>query len=256
VVHAPGLLPRHHGLQADALDSSLFVLRCGRDSVYLLLYVEDIVLTGSSTTILQQVVSTINVEFKIKDMGAVHFFLGIQVQPRQDGFFLQQQQYAIDLLERAGMSDCRPYDTPVDTNAKLSTTAGTPLSTTDASDYRSLVGALQYLTMTRPDLQYAVQQACLHMHNPTTAHQGLVKRILRYIRGTTALGLHLRRSSHSDLTAYSDTDWAGCPDTRRSTSGYCVFMGDSLISWSSKRQTTVSRSSAEAEYRGVAHAVA
>jgi hypothetical protein len=244
------------GSKLTRSDSSLFVLRCGRDSVYLLLYVDDIVLTGSSTTILQQVVSTINVEFKIKDMGAVHFFLGIQVQPRQDGFFLQQQQYAIDLLERAGMSDCRPYDTPVDTNAKLSTTAGTPLSTADASDYRSLVGALQYLTMTRPDLQYAVQQACLHMHNPTTAHQGLVKRILRYIRGTTALGLHLRRSSHSDLTAYSDADWAGCPHTRRSTSGYCVFMGDSLIFWSSKRQTTVSRSSAEAEYRGVAHVVA
>jgi hypothetical protein len=119
--------------------------------------VDDIVLTGSSTAILQLVVSTINAEFKLKDMGAVHFFLGIQVQRRQDGFFLQQQQYAIDLLERASMSDCRPCDTPVDMNGKLSTTAETPLSTADASDYRSLVGALHYLTMTRPDLQYDVQ---------------------------------------------------------------------------------------------------
>jgi hypothetical protein len=94
------------------------------------------------------------------------------------------------------------------------------------------------------------------MHAPTTAHQCLVKRILRYVRGTTALGLHLRRSNNYDLVAYSDADWAGCPDTRCSTSGFCVFMGDSLLSWSSKRQTTVSRSSAEAEYRGVANAVA
>ncbi|XP_066375187.1 uncharacterized mitochondrial protein AtMg00810-like [Miscanthus floridulus] len=244
------------GFKPMRSNSSLFVLRQGNESIYLLLYVDDIVLTGSSTDILHRVIRTINAEFKLKDMGPVHFFLGIQVQRCLDGFLLQQQQYAIDLLDRAGMADCRPSDTPVDTSGKLSTTTRTPLSTADASDYRSLVGALQYLTMTRPDLQYAVQQAYLHMHAPTMAHQGLVKRILRYIRGTTELGLHLRRSSQSDLVAYSDADWAGCPDTRRSTSGYCVFMGDSLISWSSKRQTTVSRSSAEAEYRGVANAVA
>ncbi|XP_066334217.1 uncharacterized mitochondrial protein AtMg00810-like [Miscanthus floridulus] len=243
------------GFKPTCSDSSLFVLHQGNESIYLLLYVDDIVLMGSSTDILRRVIRTINAEFKLKDMGPVHFFLGIQVQRRPDGFLLQQQQYYIDLLDRAGMADCRPSDTPVDTSGKLSTTTGTPLSTADASDYWSLVGALQYLTMTRPDLQYAVQQACLHMHAPTTAHQGLVKRILRYIRGTTELGLHLRRSSQSDLVAYSDADWAGCPDTRRSTSGYCVFMGDSLISWSSKRQTTVSRSSAEAKYRGVANAV-
>jgi len=130
------------------------------------------------------------------------------------------------------MTECRPCDTPIDTAGKLSSDSGSPLNTADASDYRSLVGALQYLTMTRPDLQYAVQQACLFMHAPTMAHQALVKRILRYVRGTTALGLHLRGSNQNDLVAYSDADWAGCPDTRRSTSGFCVFMGDAMISWS------------------------
>ena len=231
------------------------MLRQGKESVYLLLYIDDIVLMSSSSDTLRRVTHDINAEFKLKDMGPVHYFLSIQVTRRSDGFLLQQQQYAMDLLERAGMADCRPSDTPIDTAGKLSGAAGSPLSSADASDYRSMVGALQYLTMTRPDLKYAVQQACLHMHSPSTAHQGLVKRILRYIRGTTALGLHLRRSNLSDLTTYSDVDWAGCPDTRRSTSGFCVFMGDSLISWSSKRQTTVSRSSAEAEYRGVANAM-
>ena len=115
---------------------------------------------------------------------------------------------------------------------------------------------MQYLTLTRPDIAHAVQQVCLYMHDPRESHFSLIKRILRYIKGTMAYGLALSRSRSHELVVYSDADWAGCPDTRRSTSGYCVFLGDNLISWSSKRQHTVSRSSAEAEYRGVANAVA
>nr|XP_051215907.1 uncharacterized mitochondrial protein AtMg00810-like [Lolium perenne] len=141
------------------------------------------------------------------------------------------------------MSDRHPCTTPIDTQAKLSDIGGELV--TDATDYRSLAGALQYLTLTRPDLSYAVQQICLHMHAPRQPHLALVKRVLRYVRGTLDLGLHLSASSSTALTAYSDADWAGCPDTRRSTSGYCVYYGDSLISWSSKRRTTVSRSSAK-----------
>ena len=152
------------------------------------------------------------------------------------------------------MSDCHPVTTHVDTQAKLSGSDGDLLA--DATEYRSLDDALQYLTLTRPDISYAVQQICLHMHAPRAPHLALVKRVLRYVRGTLEFGLHLRASSSTTLTAYSDADWAGCSDSRRSTSGYYVYYGDSLISWSSRRQTTVSRSSAEAEYRAVAHAVA
>nr|XP_020166349.1 uncharacterized mitochondrial protein AtMg00810-like [Aegilops tauschii subsp. strangulata] len=152
------------------------------------------------------------------------------------------------------MLNCKPAPTPVDTKAKVSALEGSPAS--DAAFYRSILGALQYLTLTRPDLQCAVQQVCLHMHAPRDSHWTLVKRILRYIRGTQSLGLTLTASASTDLVAYSDADWAGCPDTRRSTLGYCVYLGPSLISWSSKRQPTVSRSSAEAEYRAVANAVA
>ena len=144
--------------------------------------------------------------------------------------------------------------TPVDTKAKLSASDGSLAS--DAPFYRSIVGALQYLTLTRPELQYAVQQVCLHMHAPRDAHWSAVKRILRYICGTMDFGLSLHASPSTDIVAYSDADWAGCPDTRRSTSGYCVYLGSSLVSWSSKRQPTVSRSSAEAEYRAVANVVA
>jgi hypothetical protein len=110
------------------------------------------------------------------------------------------------------------------------------------------------LTLTRPDIAYAVNQVCLHMHSPCDVHWSLVKRILRYIRGTMSHGIHIHSSPSTAMVAYSDADWAGCPDTRRSTSGYCVFLGDTLVSWSSKRQTVVSRSSAEVEYRGVANA--
>ncbi|PWA35905.1 ribonuclease H-like domain-containing protein [Artemisia annua] len=122
-------------------------------------------------------------------------------------------------------------------------------------DYE-FAGSLQYLTFTRPDISYAVQQVFLHMHDPRAPHLSALKRILRYVRGTLDHGLQLFASSTTSLVAYSDADWAGCPTTRRSTSGYRVFLGNNLLSWSSKRQPTISRSSAEAEYRGVANAVA
>jgi hypothetical protein len=143
--------------------------------------------------------------------------------------------------------------TPVDTRAKLSASDGALVIV--PSEYRSLAGALQYLTLTRPDLAYGVHQACLYMHDPREPHLALIKRLLRYVKGTLDFGLHLSASSVSSLTAYYDADWAGCPDTRRSTLGFCVYLRDDLVSWSSKRQTIVSRSSAEAEYCAVAHAV-
>jgi hypothetical protein len=171
-----------------------------------------------------------------------------------EGFFLHQQQYAEEILDRAGMMNCKPATTPVDTKAKVSASDGVPLQ--DQTFYRSIAGALQYLTITRPELAYAVQQACLHMHAPRDVHWNIIKRILRYVRGTPSHGILLRASSSTTLTAYTDADWAGRPDTRRSTSGFCIFLGDALVSWSSKRQPVVSRSSAEAEYRGVANAAA
>jgi hypothetical protein len=241
------------GFSPTRSDSSLFVYKCGNQLAYLLLYVDDIILTASSMSLLQATINKLKSEFKIKDMGALKSFLGVEIRRSSTGFFLSQEKYAEDLLDRAGMSDYRPALTPVDTNGKLSS-HGAVLD--NPSEYRSLAGVLQYLTVTQPDLSYAVQQACLHMHDPRDCHLALIKRILRYVRGTTSLGLHLRASSSTALTAYTDADWAGCPDTRRSTSGYCVFFGESLVSWSSKWQPTVSRSSAEAEYRAVANAAA
>nr|GEW94177.1 hypothetical protein [Tanacetum cinerariifolium] len=147
---------------------------------------------------------------------------------------------------------CNPYKTPVDTESKLGP-YGEPVS--DPTLYRSLAGALQYLTFTRPDIFYVVHQVCLYMHDPRDSHFTALKRILRYVRGTIDHGLQLHVSSTAQLTAYIDADWAGCPVSRRSISGYYVFFGDNLLSWSAKRQVTLSQSSAEAEYRGVTNVV-
>jgi hypothetical protein len=244
------------GFVESKADTSLFVLCRGSATAYLLLYVDDIILTTSSVQLRQRIILALQREFSMKDLGQLHHFLGMHVQRQSDGFLLNQRQHMLDILDRAGMAACKSYATPVDTNPKLSATSGELLQPTDATDFRSLAGALQYLTFTRPDIAYAVQQVCLHMHAPRDIHLVALKRILRYIQGSLHLGLHLRPSSVEDLVVYSDADWVGCPNTRKSTSGYAVFLSANLISWSSKRQATVSHSSTEAEYRAVANAVA
>ncbi|KAM0049451.1 putative RNA-directed DNA polymerase [Helianthus debilis subsp. tardiflorus] len=242
------------GFRNSMCDTSLFIYQHGHQLAYLLVYVDDIVLTASHTDLLHGFITKLSAEFAMSDLGSLHHFLGITVTRDHRSLFLAQSQYARDILHRANMTACKPCHTPVDTNSKLSASDGNPLP--DGTLYRSLAGALQYLTITRPDLSYAVQQICLFMHAPRDTHFAFMKRVLRYIHGTIDLGLRLSASPNNSLVAYSDADWGGCPDTRRSTSGYCIFMGDNLISWSSKRQATISRSSAEAEYRGVANAVA
>ncbi|GJR30630.1 ribonuclease H-like domain-containing protein [Tanacetum coccineum] len=193
----------------------------GTDTAYLLLYVDDIVLTTSSKSLLQQIIRSLHQEFAMTNLSPLNYFLGISITRDSPGLFLSQKKYAIELLDRAYTDHC----------------------------------SLQYLTFTRPDISYAVQQVCLYMHDPREPHFSALKRILHYVRGTLDYGLQLFSSSNTDLVAYSDVDWAGCPTTRCSTFGYYVFLGNNLLSWSSKRQPMLSHSSAGVEYRGVANAV-
>ncbi|GJU41913.1 ribonuclease H-like domain-containing protein [Tanacetum coccineum] len=240
------------GFSPSRCDSSLFIYTQGSQVAYLLIYVDDIILTASSPVLLQQIVDSLHKEFDMTDLGALNYFLGISAVRHPTGLFLSQKKYARQLLERAHMVNCNPSRTPIDTDSKLGPD-GVPVQ--DPTLYRSLAGGLQYLTFTRPDLSYAVQQVCLYMHDPREPHFAALKRIMRYVQGTLELGLQLYASATTSLVGYTDADWAGCPSTRRSTSGYCVFLGDNLLSWSAKRQHTISRSSAEAEYRGVANVV-
>ncbi|GJT99815.1 ribonuclease H-like domain-containing protein [Tanacetum coccineum] len=240
------------GFSPSRCDSSLFIYRCSVDTTYLLIYVDDIVLTDSSIALLQKIIFSLHKEFDMTDLGALNYFLGISVTRDSTSMFLSPNKYAMELLKRAHMLNCNPTRTPVDTESELGL-KGTPIS--DPTLYRSLADGLQYLTFSRPDLCYVVQQICLYMHDPWEPHLAALKRIFRYVQGNLEFGLQLYASSGSSLMAYSDTDWAGCPATRRSTSGYCVFIGENLLSWSAKRQHTLLCSSAEAEYQGVANVV-
>ncbi|GJT02741.1 ribonuclease H-like domain-containing protein [Tanacetum coccineum] len=219
---------------------------------YLLIYVDDIVLTASSTNLLQRIISSLHKEFDMTDLGVLNYFLGKSVTRDSTDMFLSQKKYALELLDRAHMANCNPTWTSVDTESKLGSD-GDPIS--DPTIYRSLAGGLWYLTFTRPDFSYAVQQVCLHMHDPREPHLATLKRVFRYVRGTLDFRLQLYASITGFLVAYTDAGWAGFPTTKRSTFGYCAFLGDNLLSWSAKRQRTLIRSSAEAEYRGVANVV-
>nr|GEY42829.1 ribonuclease H-like domain-containing protein [Tanacetum cinerariifolium] len=194
-------------------------------------------------------IASLHNEFAMKDLGSLNYFFGISAQRSASGLFLSQLKFAAEILERAHMQNCNPCRTPVDTESKLGSD-GDPVS--NPTLYRSIAGTLQYLTFTRPDLSYVVQHVCLYMHDPRDPHFTALKRILRYVRGTPDYGLQLHIST-TQLSAYTDADWAACLVTRRSTSGYFVFLDDNLLSWSAKRQVTLSRSSVEAEYRGVAN---
>lgn len=190
--------------------------------------------------------------FALKDLGALHFFLGIEVQTTSDGLALSQTKYVHDLLRRVGMTGCKGAPTPMSTVDKLSLSVGEALSPDDATKYRSTVGTLQYLVLTRPDIAYSVNKVCQFLHSPTSVHWTAVKRILRYLNHIASTGMVIRKSSSTLVSAFSDADWAGCPDDRKSTGGYAVFFGSNLISWSARKQATVSRSSTEAEYKALA----
>ena len=241
------------GFRNNICDNSLFVYSHGSHLAYLLLYVDDIILTASSDSLRQFIMTKLSSEFAMKDLGPLSYALGIAVSRTSAGLFLSQRKYATEILEKADISDCKRAPTPVATTSKLSTDSGSPCD--NPTLYRCLAGALQYLTFTRPDISYAVQQVCLFMHEPSVEHMAVLHRILRYVRGTIDHGLQLYKSLISSLWSYTDADWGGCRDTRRLTSDYCVFLGDNLVSWSSERQPTASKSNVEAEYHGVANVV-
>lgn len=178
------------------------------------------------------------------------------MQKDTNGLLLSQAKYAGDTLARVGMIKCKPMLTPLSTSEKLSCYEGTALSADDRTRYRSIVGALQYLTLTRPDLAFSVNKVCQFLHAPTNVHWTAVKRILRYVQHTLGFGLRLNKSSSTLISAFSDADWAGNIDDRRSTAGFAVFFGSNLISWSARKQPIVSRSSTEAEYKSMTNAIA
>lgn len=239
------------GFQQSRCDTSLFFLHRGSSVIFLLLYVDDIVFTGNNKSLLQQFISRANREFALKDLGTLTYFLGLEITPQRNGVFIGQAKYAHDILSRAQLLDSKPIATPLVPGDSLQQ-HGSPFK--DPTLYRSLVGALQYLTITRPDLSYAVNHVSQFLQSPTDAHFDAVKRILRYVKGTVHLGLSFTHQPDLSIIDYSDADWARCVDTRWSTYGYSIFLGGNLVSWSAKKQPTVARSSSE--YRALVNMAA
>ncbi|KAJ9544827.1 hypothetical protein OSB04_024534 [Centaurea solstitialis] len=188
--------------------------------------------------------------FAMKDLGMLLYFLGIEVAQSKKGYFLSQTKYISDLFERAQLSDKKTVDTPLETNVHYTLTDGVPLS--DLSLYRTIIGSLVYLTVTRPDIAHAVHVVSQTVTSPTIVHWGAVIRTLRYLHGTQFQSLLFPSTSSLKLSAYSDASWDSDPSDRKSTTGFCIFLGDSLISWKSKKHDVVSHSSTKAEYRAMA----
>lgn len=246
------------GFQTSKCDPSLFTFTSDGHHVIMLIYVDDIIVTGDHLPLIQSLTNKLNEQFALKQLGDLEYFLGIEVKRLQDGsLFLSQTKYVRDLLAKANMLDAKSLPTPMISSAKLSK-HGTDLLE-DASFYRSIVGALQYATITRPEICFSVNKACQFLSQPLDSHWKSVKRILRYLSGTLHHGLLLQPSSpHTpiSLTAFSDADWGSDPDDRKSTSGSCIYLGPNLVSWWSKKQNLVARSSTEAEYRSLANTAA
>ena len=242
-----------HGFSCSLVDPSLFILHSSLGTLILLLYVDDMLLTGSNSRLLDDFIQLLHSEFAMKDLGPIHHFLGIEIQRRNNSLHLSQAHYAYSILDKAQMLDYKPKNTPMESKTKG---LHDDIPYSDPSFYHSIVGALQYLTLTRPNLSFYVNYVSQFLQSPSLASMKMVRRILRYVKGSIHFGLHLTGDTTLDLCGFFDADWAGCPTTRRSTTGFCTFLGQNIISWCAKKQPTISRSSTEVEYRAMANSAA
>ena len=235
-----------HGFIKSPSEPSLYIKTQGNNFLILCLYVDDLIYTGTHPTMIEEFKKAMMKEYEMTDLGTMKYFLGIQIKQSPGRIFLSQEKYAEDLLKKFNMGECKPLATPMAINEKLSKYDGKPK--VDGAMYRSLVGSLIYLTHTRPDIVNAVSIVSRFMSEPSKDHLTAAKRILRYIKGTKSYGIMYETEKDFKLTGYTDSDWAGSVDDRKSTSGYVFQLGNKVVSWSSKKQATVALSSAEAEY--------
>jgi hypothetical protein len=240
------------GYTQSKSDYSLFTKQRSAGFTVILVYVDDLVLGGTDVDEINHIKTLLDTKFSIKDLGVLKYFLGFEVARTKAGISLCQRKYTLDLITDAGLLGAKPCSTPMQPQLQLHKSSGEPISNPTA--YRRLIGRLLYLTHTRPDIAYTVSKLSQFLDSPTNEHMLAGLHVLKYLKQCPGQGLFYSSESSLSLKGFSDSDWGACPDTRRSTTGICFFLGSSLISWKSKKQTVVSRSSSEAEYRALAQA--
>ncbi|KAJ9558206.1 hypothetical protein OSB04_012820 [Centaurea solstitialis] len=239
------------GFTLTHADASLFIYEKGESYVATLIYVDDVIITGNNATKIQETKAYLDKKFSIKDLGSLKYFLGIELATTPEGMVLSQRKYTLDILKDSGMMGCKPSSFPMEPNLQLDQCDDSPRI--EASQYRRLVGRLLYLQATRPDITYAVNVLSQFVSDPRQRHMEVATRVLRYLKATPGQGILIPKDGGTKLVAFCDSDWLGCAFTRRSRTGYLLLLGGAPISWKTKKQTVVSRSSAEAEYRAMAH---
>ncbi|XP_017420329.2 uncharacterized mitochondrial protein AtMg00810-like [Vigna angularis] len=241
------------GFEKCVSEHGLYVKSCqhsGRqEKLIVCLYVDDLLVTGSCEELISDFKLQMLSEFEMSDLGKLSYFLGIEFTETENGIVMHQSRYVLDLPKRFEMVDCNAANTPAEVGLKLEKEPDE--EAVDPTAYRSIVGSLRYLCNTRPDLSYSVGVVSRYMECPRLSHLNAVKRILRYLQGTHSYGILLGRGETGEevqITSYSDADWCGDKEDRKSTAGYIFFMGGTPISWSSRKEPVVALSSCEAEY--------
>ncbi|KAK6120548.1 hypothetical protein DH2020_045714 [Rehmannia glutinosa] len=218
----------------------------GQDCLLVQIYIDDIIFGATNDSLCKKFSKLMQGEFEMSMMGELNFFLGLEIKQCQEGIYISQSKYTKELLKKFGIEEGRTVSTPMATNVKID--KDEKGKSVDESKYRGMIGSLLYLTASRSDILHVVCLCARFQSNPKESHMSVVKRIFRYLKGTIQYGLFYPKNENFSLKGYSDSDYAGNIDDRKSTSGSCQFLGDCLVSWFSNKQNCVSLSTAEAEY--------
>jgi len=230
----------------DLDDATLFVKKVGKIVVYLLVYVDDILMTGNNESYISSIKKELGKSFEITDLGYVHYYLGIEVTQHLKSIFISQKKYIGDLLNWFGMTVCNPLTTPMEQNLKLTSIEGKEFE--DATKYKQLVGSLNYLTTTKPDISFAIGILSRFMQKPCEGHCSAIKRVLRYLKGTQDFGIKYTQVDEFSLIGYSDSNFDGDKETGVSTLGYAMSLGSRAVSWRSHKQLVPADPTIEVEY--------
>ncbi|RVX01687.1 Retrovirus-related Pol polyprotein from transposon RE1 [Vitis vinifera] len=241
------------GFHKSLSEFTLYIKKIEEDILIVSLYVDDLLVTGSNAGFVNKFKAEMEQVFEMTDLGEMSYFLGMEVHQKQNEIFICQQKYAKEILKKFKMEECKSTSTPMNQKEKFCKEDGA--EKVDEGLYRSMIGCLMYLTATRPDIMHAVSLLSRYMHCASEIHFQAAKRVIRYVKGTVDYGIKFSQVQSFNFHGFSDSDWAGCVDDMRSTSGYCFSFGSGVSSWSSRKQEVVAQSTAEAEYIAAVAAV-